>query len=299
MENYKSWNKIVAINGSNILHTWEWIQAKKSVNQNCTYLFEDNANLQCAIPIFIKNFKYIKFGWIPQGVTYNGDPIKFNEKIQNIKKKYSLKFILTELNNTSFNNSKNIFNLINKILKIGVKKTSLLDLEQNDFTINYNKTTKKYIKRAAKKYEVKPIQQKEYKDLYKLYINLVNKNNFKPPFDYNFYKNLINICDNNNNNNEISLKNLSKKIIVNNEIINFVTVLYFKNNAIELLRYDNKGNDNKYSSRYITHKILEELKNNKVKNYDFGGIEDKNKGIKNFKLSFGGKMFYSNGFIIF
>ena len=104
MENYKSWNKIVAINGSNILHTWEWIQAKKSVNQNCTYLFEDNANLQCAIPIFIKNFKYIKFGWIPQGVTYNGDPIKFNEKIKNIKKKYSLKFILTELNNTSFNN---------------------------------------------------------------------------------------------------------------------------------------------------------------------------------------------------
>lgn len=298
MENYKSWNKIVAINGSNILHTWEWIQAKKSIKQDCIYIFEDNENLQCAIPIFIKNFKFIKFGWIPQGISFNGDINKFNEKIKIIKKKYSLKFIITEFNNSSINNSKNIFNLLNKIFKIGVKKTSLLDLEQDDFTINYNKTTKKYIKRAQKIHKTRPIQQNEYEDLYKLYINIVNKNNFKPPFDYNFYKNLINICDKNNYNKN-SLKHISKKIIVNNKIINFVSVLYFKNNALELLRYDYKGKDNKYSSRYITHNILEELKYKKVKKYDFGGIEEKNKGIKNFKLSFGGNIFNTNGYILF
>lgn len=74
-----------------------------------------------------------------------------------------------------------------------------------------------------------------------------------------------------------------------NQIIAFRSVIYFKNASWDLFACSNSDSKKNYSTYQIMHKMFECLIKNKIKIFDFSGVDKKNNiGVYNFKKGAGG-----------
>ncbi len=276
------------------LHSNEWKIAKEMEGETIYQFTLNESNASCDIPISLRRFGFLNFGWMPYGLPYQGNGTIVRDKLRDFLGANKLIGLLTYSFNTIPENE-----LARKYgLSIGLKRFSTYILRFNDETtsniINYfNATTKKHIRRAFDSgFQITPMQQKDIKHFYQSYLELCNKNQFSPICTERFLLNLFRLCEKSS---ERGLKFFGLKSERNGETHGYLIGLSSGGYFFEFIRANTNISDHKgYDRKLLTYRMITCAQEKGDSYYDFGGINPKSgPGIMEFKRGFGGTLYKS------
>ena len=292
------WNQIVIENAGVPLHSWEWIKAKELTGSEVSWFYINTEKMRVAFPLFIKKRFGLKFAWVPYGIPYQRDnPILYKELKKHMRRNNILGLL------TVFNNQTNNNEIIKHFTRIPYSKkqyTFLLNLKEkkeDEIIKSFSKTTQKHIKRANKINCIcTKINQTDLENFWSEYETFCIKKGFHPVckkiFLFKLYKLSL-------ENKSIGLNLTGFSVSINDRKMGYLIGLTFGNYVLEFLRVDINNENNKgFEAKYLSWELIKQSKNDGIEIYDFGGVEPKkNKGIYNYKRSFGGEFHTSSQYM--
>ncbi len=281
------WQSFIKENEAGILQSWQWKDFQDSLNaKTYPFVLKENKEILLAALILKKDLIFNKsYLYIPRGPIFKNGLSKdkkneiflsFIEKVKEKFQKDGVIFIKIEPRNKLSSNGYNII----KTKPRQPEETAILDLTPTEQEILQNMHSKKrYNIRLAKRKGVKTKKSKDVKDL-KIFLNLLDittdREGFKG-YSNNYYKKLLNLKNVN-----LYLAFYKEKPVAAHIVSVFGKYGYYLHGA-------SSREHRKVMAPHLLHfKIIQDLKEDGVKYYDFWGIDDKKwPGLTRFKMNFG------------